>query len=222
MIKLPMKKRILLLSIIVFVILSATIGITIAWLSKEHQVISNIIIGDITQGISVDFDGTSGDEFYNSELDLLETDATKGNNNDNDISKLNVNLVFTPEVAIYFRVKICTEWYVTRTYNNVDKVINEVSSQEGVEGRLNYIVDSYVSGATDNKWVYDYNTGYMYYKEIIPAGTTTTITFITEGEQYATVNNRVYSETCVGYIDLILESVQVNRYEEVWGFDPFE
>ncbi|MGD9605254.1 MAG: hypothetical protein AB7V00_03730 [Bacilli bacterium] len=219
-----MKKSFYKLSLAIFTILTVlfiSFSLTFSWFIKTNESTFVIQTGDLASSIVVAFDGSvvnSTSPYYDSAKKVVLIDG--GNTaSANSIEKLTVSLTITPQVSARFRIKIQDEWRLKRTYYSLGITIEEAISHENsanIPGNIEYPFTI----ANIANYIYDSQTGYLYYNVILNKGQTYNISFITAGLDCPVFSNSVFFEECIVYLDLIVDVVQANRFSEVWGISP--
>ena len=201
-------------------ILLSTISASLAWLSSEGSKDVTLIPGSFVVSTIVK-DSTTNLTPINGVFTL---NGLTRENNDNALSilgeenyvqysntlieEMQININLKAEIAGYMRVKLQDEWIVTRKYINFDRTSTNVIFKDTSTNKL------YTLAAN---WVYDNNTNFFYYTELIEENFDGTIPFVEAGKAYSSSLSSYYVETCAVNISISVQVVQANRYEAIWG-----
>lgn len=195
-----------------------------AWFFKQEEKGIVISTGDFVVEMFVSFDGeivSLGSDFYDSEMGVVVINAFD-EESDNYIGDLEVYLNVTPAIPARIRVKVQDEWQVSRYYSdpNITDVFTETIYYEpngpDTDGYLPFSAleyDDSFNGFSDLD-------GYLYYDDILPKDTETTIQLVDGGLRYPVRSNPVFYEEAFVYLDLFADIVQANRFPELWEVNP--
>ncbi len=207
---------------------------TLAWLSAEANRNSNINIGDFEAKAIPTIDGQNlytVDGLFDENKGILSLNGVLKSKytaaeqvGEYFVEDLHLDVLVNTDIRAYLRVKINTEWTLTRTYITVqrDPVVEAVYALSDFPYNLVPNATSTVELPTSD-WMYDQATGYAYYTKVIEKGLNT-IPFTDGAIGYNTSVSRNYVETCLASIGVVLELVQANRYEAIWNISqlPWE
>lgn len=231
--KMTYQRRIKMTIIISFIILTiipvGLVGLTEAWFYKGGSNDIDLVLGDFDAAAIVRvndtnlynvvnvYDGNKGLFHLNGVMKSKYTAAQQIG--EYFVEDIVVNILANADIEAYLRVKVITEWKVTRKYTTIqrDDIVEAVYTTNPFQYDL-------VKDSNDNSdWYYDQTTGYAYYKVIINKGLST-IPFIDGAEGYNISTSRNYIETCDAILGLQVELVQANRWEAIWGISslPWE
>lgn len=138
----------------------------------------------------------------------------------NYIGKLNITIEIIPEVAARMRIQIQDEWQLTRTFHAPDgttttPVTESVYNTQKGEG---YYPFSLLKTSIDFQPIYE-SDAYAYIDEVLKKNTLYRYDVIIGGDPYPVRSNYYYTETCAVRLGLIIDVIQANRFQELWGLD---
>lgn len=193
--KLNKKRKVIAIFITVCVLMLASVvlvGMGFTWFRKSDSAVDvSHKVTDFSAAAKLSIDGgTTYTDHSNKTL------IAKSN-----FANLRLNITYTGESDAYIRVKPFESF--------CDK-----------DGKV--LVKSDVSYTVDSKWVYNSADGYYYYKDIVGGASSSSplsINFITGGASVA--QEKITYESTDGFkMDLIIESVQPDRFKEFYGIEP--
>lgn len=138
----------------------------------------------------------------------------------NYIGKLNISIELIPEVAARMRIQIQDEWQLTRTFYALDgtpttPVTESIYHTQKGEG---YYPFSLLKTSVAFQPIYE-SDAYAYIDEVLKKNTLYRYDVIIGGDPYPVRNNNYYTETCTVRLGLIIDVIQANRFQELWGLD---
>jgi hypothetical protein len=211
-------KQIVFSLVTIILLLALTISLTYSWLLRNKQAIFTYQTGDYEASINVMFNNIPVDEtspFYDATKQVIVLDGENPLST-NYINRMKVVVTITAENAARFRIKIQDEWVLTRTYYESSYVITEAVTfhdEELIPGNPKF--PYFVTNVTN--YIFDAETGYLYFNGILEKNQTYVIEFIVGGTPYLTQNTDAYFEDCIVHLDFLLDIVQANRFSPVWG-----
>lgn len=203
--------------------LIGSLYLTYAYYQKDKLIPIELLSGDVEVDMIVTFNDEEIDPFssyYDMETHILKVHVSDDSSL-NAISKLKIQLVVRSEYAIRLRIKLMESYIKERFYLQTEDTLQEIvaikENREGYHPYSNLIKGStYISKLGED--------GYQYYPSIIEENETVTIDLIDGGLlTYARVNEQ-FIENIYLDLSLMVEVVQANRYQELWGLpiDFFE
>ncbi|HOH17936.1 MAG TPA: hypothetical protein PK087_01295 [Bacilli bacterium] len=203
-------------------VLFVSLSLTYSWFIKTNETTYIIQAGEFEASMAVAFSGnviSTGSPYYDTNKKVIIIDAGDASST-NHIENLSVSLTITPEVTARFRIKIQDEWQLKRTYYAFsDNPIIEAISHEN-EAIFPGNTDYPFTIANLSNYIFDSESGYLYYNLLLEKGETLELEFITSGKARPVFANSAFYEECYVYLDFIVDIVQANRFSEVWGISP--
>lgn len=208
-------KKIVTVLLLFFVFMALISTVTFAWLSigEDNNVDLNLgkfevstVVKSGSNNASLSADGT----YILNGLSSEDHEKYDPSNTAPLIESLNISVNVKAQISGYLRVKVLDEWKVTKTYINFDKTSTEIIFKD---------VASFFAYELEEGWVYDENTQYCYYVNMIEEGFDGNIPFIKNGVSYTSKSNSNYIETCDVTLGVGVQICQANRYQALWGID---
>lgn len=211
-------KRILIIFILYLMTLLGSIYYTYAYFNKDetHQI--NLNIGVAFMDTEIAFDGIpidSSSPYYDTDNELIIINASDPES-ENAISKLSVNITITPEYASRIRIKLKESYIKERRYLSTGETLTETMAV--TENRVGFHPFSYLMyGDTYQMTLGD--EGYQYYPDILNENSQLVLPIISGGLTVYGRSNTQFVETIILRLQITIEVVQANRYQEIWGID---
>jgi len=138
----------------------------------------------------------------------------------NYIQKFKLSIEIIPVITARMRIQIQDEWQLTRTFLALDgtpmvpvtESVYHTAKQEG------YYPFSLLKTPVTFQPIYQ-SDGYAYINELLIKNQTYRFDVIVGGDPYPVRANHLYIETCVVKLGMMIEVIQANRFEELWGLD---
>lgn len=215
-----LKKIMILYLSISFLIISLT-SISYAYFQKRE--VSDLVVerGQMNMSIMFFLDDILIDEtstYYDQPSKSYTFDITEETLL-NHISRVKVLLEIDTDIPIKMRMKLLESYVVTRTYHvvegpEIDPYTRVITIPHHSDTYYPYSL--FKKGFSDTLLLGD--DGYLYVKQTYDKGLYT-IPLIDGGLTYFGQNHQTFEET--GYVSfhIIVEIVQSNRYEALWGVD---
>lgn len=226
-------KKIIFLMIYCLLILSFTV--VYAWYENTHNADISVSTTPYTLDMKIGFvgdDTSSVSDYYNSTTKLITLNGLKKSIaqtiNEPDIVQeeyfiedFELNVLVTPIVTSYLRIKVQDEWSVTRNYLQSNfKRTESIIREDSVRGNLISPYHLVLNSDDSCDWVYDKISGYIYYKNILEASDEEITLPVFSGANYYNGKvNYIYIDTCTVSINILVEIVQANRINAFWGIN---
>jgi hypothetical protein len=205
-------------SFIIVFLCFVVISLAFSWLKRDNSSTFHFQSGEYDVSIEATLNDAIINEsspFYDSLKQVIILDGAELTS-DNFLGKLDVSLTITVAHSSRFRIKIQDEWQLKRTYYESGFTILEAvyfQDAETIPGNEHFPFTI----LNISNFIYDSNSGYLYYNSILEKDQTYVIDFISGGlPQYARTTADYYEE-CTVFLDFALDVVQANRFSEVWG-----
>jgi len=211
-------KGILIIFILYLMALIGSIYYTYAFFNKDetHQI--NFNIGTAVIETEVAFDGIpidSSSPYYDQNNELIIINASDPES-ENAISKLSIEISITSEYASRIRIKLKESYIKERRYLTTGETLTETMAV--TEDRTGFHPFSYLmKGDTYQMIIGD--EGYQYYPNILNENSQLVLPIISGGLTFYGRTNTQFVETITLKLQIIIEVVQANRYQEIWGID---
>lgn len=217
-------KKIGIIVVSLFLAINATMVVAYAYFESQQAYGIEIHAGEVDMIAHISFNGLSVDinsPYYDvsTHTILVNMDDTTS---ENYITKLKVDLEFTPEISSRMRIKIMDVYELTRTYepregiDPISPLIENINVTAKPDG---YHPFSFLLYGDNYHPIFDQN-GYEYWPDILRANQQMVIHLIDGGMGYPVRQNEIYHENCLLRLRLSIEVVQANRFPEIWSLDP--
>lgn len=213
-------RRIMILSLSLFLFISSLLTITFAFFVREKTVEMDIKPGMLTPKIYLYLEGVLIDEssiFYDQDYQSFVFELTDSHAV-NHLSKLDVWIQIEAEIAFKLRVKLLESYVITRIYENEDQnptIFKRIITIERPGER--FYEHSLLRKGHDDSYVYGHDYA-MYFEKTWLKGTHN-IHLIDGGLSYLGHQHSTFTEQGLLRFNLMVEVVQSNRYQEVWGIN---
>lgn len=227
-----MKKKIIILSSIIALILISTITYA-AYSFTRTPKDEDVELGKITlnekkfvyfenntsAGEEIVLDENGDNNSYSVDNNVITVYATKKGGYDDELentiylNQIGFDFTFTNTIDVYVRLHIEDSWISHKVYSN-GTIVENVIRQDANAHPSNF-VDSEV-------WYYDEATGYFYLRQKVEANSneSNTYSFKTDPSYYyIPAQNKNYREAVFVELSFTVDIVQANRAAAKWGVD---
>jgi hypothetical protein len=194
------------------------ISLAFSWFKRENSSTFHFQSGEYDVSIEAALNDVIINEnspFYDSSKQAIILDGGK-QTSANYLDKLDVSLIITVAHSSRFRIKVQDEWQLKRTYYESGFSITEAvyfQDAETIPGNEHYPFTI----LNISNFIYDSDSGYLYYSSVLEKDQTYVIDFISGGVPQYVRSTADYYEECTVFLDFSLDVVQANRFSEVWG-----
>ena len=212
-------RRISILVIVYLIALLSSVYLTFAYYTKEEHTSIILTSGDANISVEIAFDDLIIDQnsqYYDSvkkQIIINSSDPLS----ENAISKLRVTVNLESDYASRVRVKLMESYVKSRYYIATEVTLNEVMAV--TENRSGFHPFSYLSHGEGYEMIYT-EDGYQYLPSILLENEMLQLPIVSGGLTTYARTNTQYIETITLYLAIVIEVVQANRYQEVWGISP--
>lgn len=199
--------------------LVASIYYTFAYFNKDQQSDIELQPGDATITTEIRFDGVPIDstspyfDQTNNQIIINASDPFSVN----ALSKLSVQIQINSSYASRVRVKVMESYVKERYYILTGETLTETMAI--TENRDGFHPFSYLAYGNSYHMIRG-DEGYQYYPYVLEEENDLQLNIIEGGLTVYGRENTQFIETITLRLSIIVEVVQANRYQQIWGIDP--
>lgn len=199
-------------------VLIGSIYYTFAYFNKEEVTQLVVTTGDVNLVADIRFDDVIVDDlspYFDQENQMIIINASDSESI-NALSKLIINLIIETDYASRFRIKLKESYIKERTYFSTGESLTEVLAM--TENRVGHHPFSNLAYGETYQMIHG-DEGFQYYPEIMNENTYLTLPVVNGGLTIYGRTNQQFVETITLKLQIIIDVVQANRYQEIWGID---
>ncbi|HBG33315.1 MAG: hypothetical protein A2084_03510 [Tenericutes bacterium GWC2_39_45] len=217
-----LKSNWILITVLFSILFLTTCTLTYAYYVNQESRGIVLVSGSFEVSVLAYFDEdeiTVESPYYEVENQVIVVNAFD-ETSQNYIGKLKISIEIIPRITARMRIQLQDEWLLTRTFLDENglptvPVVESVYHTPKGEG---YYPFSLLK--TDSSFLPIYaSDSYAYIDEVLNKNTLYRYDVIIGGDPYPVRSNYYYTETCMVRLGLIIDVIQANRFQELWGLE---